>query len=263
MSRLVFLAFCALTAAATRDHGARIAVAAVPVRWAEGTLHGFLELRTLGDSLLAHGAQLQIPRDTHIESRLEFDFGDGSVFRESVTFTQRGVFALQRYHLVQRGGAFEADLDALVSRTGEYVVVTRSRENGREERFTGTLDLPADVYNGMIPVIAKNLPSGGGRRVHVIAFTPKPRIIELDLVPAETDPLQFGSRTTSTTRFTLKPRLGLLLGIGAALTGKSPPDSRLWIVTEDVPAFVRFEGPLYSGPIWRIDLTQPRWPDDK
>jgi hypothetical protein len=50
----------------------------------------------------------------------------------------------------------------------------------------------------------------------------------------------------------------LLMRIGAALQRKSPPDSYLWIHTEQVPAFVRFEGPLYSGPVWRIDLTRPR-----
>jgi hypothetical protein len=51
-----------------------------------------------------------------------------------------------------------------------------------------------------------------------------------------------------------------LLRIGAQLKGQTPPDSHLWIVTDEVPAFVRFEGPLYSGPVWRINLTSPRWP---
>ena len=46
----------------------------------------------------------------------------------------------------------------------------------------------------------------------------------------------------------------------AGLTGQLPPDSHLWIVTDGVPAFVRFEGPLYSGPVWRISLTSPGWP---
>jgi hypothetical protein len=30
---------------------------------------------------------------------------------------------------------------------------------------------------------------------------------------------------------------------------------------DDVPAFVRFEGPLATmGPTWRIELASPRWP---
>ena len=47
----------------------------------------------------------------------------------------------------------------------------------------------------------------------------------------------------------------------AALLGKSPPDSHIWTVMDEVPAFVKFEGPLATGgPVWRIELTSPRWP---
>ena len=46
------------------------------------------------------------------------------------------------------------------------------------------------------------------------------------------------------------------------LLGRMPPDGHAWIVTDEAPAFVRFEGPLYTaGPVWRIELTNPRWPD--
>src|SRR2546423_10370012 len=91
---------------------------AVTVRWAEGTVHGFVELRTQSGSLLAHGDLLQIPRDSDIESRLVFHFPDSSDFRETVTFTQHGVFRLESYHLVQTGKAFAADLDVTLSRNG-------------------------------------------------------------------------------------------------------------------------------------------------
>jgi hypothetical protein len=62
------------------------APSAVPVRFAEGTLHGFLELRNTADSLLAHGDLLQVPRDTAIEKparlpvrRLVAVRGDGAL----------------------------------------------------------------------------------------------------------------------------------------------------------------------------------------
>jgi hypothetical protein len=41
-----------------------------------------------------------------------------------------------------------------------------------------------------------------------------------------------------------------------------PPDSHAWIVTDEVPAFVRCVGPLHSmGPVWHLELASPRWPD--
>jgi hypothetical protein len=60
--------------------------------------------------------------------------------------------------------------------------------------------------------------------------------------------------------FTLKPKLGAFLRLFATIAGKAPPNSDVWIVMDDVPAFVRFEGPMYSGPVWRLDLTSPSWP---
>ena len=47
----------------------------------------------------------------------------------------------------------------------------------------------------------------------------------------------------------------------ASLAGKNPPDQRYWIVTGDVPAFVRFKGALFlNGPVWRIEMTTLEWP---
>jgi hypothetical protein len=222
----------------------------VPVRWAEGTVHGFLDLRSERGALLARGDLLQVPRDSDVESRLVFHFTDSSEFRETVTFTQHGVFRLETYTLVQRGKAFEADLDVTLKQSGEYDVKTQSHKDGKEQHYTGKLDLPPDTYNGLIPVIGKDIDREAGQTVHVVAFTPKPLVISLQFVPADCGP--------GVVQFTLKPKLNVLQRVGAALTKQTPPDSRLWILTEDVPAFLRFQGPLYRGPVWRIDQTSPR-----
>lgn len=235
------------------------APAAVPVRYAEGTLHGFLELRNTAESLLAHGDLLQVPRDSDIQSRLVFHFADSSVFEESVRFTQHRVFTMLSYHLVQTGPAFAQDLEVELSRDGQYVVKTKSHKDGKEDRMTGKLDLPEDVYNGMIITIGKNLKAQEARTVHIVAFTPKPLVLPLAMRPGGLDPLSIGGHAEHAVRFTLEPRLNLVQRIGAKLKRQTPPDSHLWIVTEDVPAFVKFEGPLYSGPVWRINLTSPRW----
>jgi hypothetical protein len=240
--------------------GGAAAPAAVPVRYAEGTLHGFLELRNTADSVLAHGDLLQVPRDSDIETRLVFRFTDSSVFRETVRFTQHGVFSLVSYRLEQHGRAFEQDLSVELLGDGQYVVEAKSHKDDAADRWTGRLDLPEDVYNGMIIIVTKNLPPRTGRTVHVVAFTPKPLVLPLRITPVGTDSLSIGGRSESAVRFRLKPKLNVLQSIGAKLKGQSPRDSHLWIVTNEVPAFVGSEGPLYSGPIWRISLTSPRWP---
>ena len=234
--------------------------AAVPVRYAEGTVHGFLELRTATGALLAPGDLLQVAREGEIESRLVFHFSDASVFEEAVTFTQHDVFTMQNYRLVQSGPAFANDLDVTLSRSGQYVVKTKSHEDGREKQYTGKLDLPPDVYNGMVITIAKNLVPRETQTIHIVAFTPKPVLIGLEVAPSNSQRMLLGQHTETAVHFKLKPKLGASLRVVATLLGKAPPDSDVWIVIDDVPAFVRFEGPLYSGPVWRLDLTSPSWP---
>lgn len=249
-----------LLAATTEPHARRVEDAGVPVRYAEGTAHGFLELRTEAGALLAHGDLLQVSRDRQMESRLVFYFEDASVFEETVTFTQHDVFTMQNYHLVQRGPAFERDLDATLSRSGRYVVKTKSHKDADVKQYTGTLELPPDVYNGMIITIAKNLVPRDTQTVHIVAFTPKPLLIGLELVPINSQRVLLGRHVETAVHFRLKFKLGAALKLFATLMGKAPPDNDLWIVSDDVPAFVRFQGPLYSGPVWRIDLTSPTWP---
>jgi hypothetical protein len=61
--------------------------------------------------------------------------------------------------------------------------------------------------------------------------------------------------------YVLKVDIGGIKGVVAPLVGKQPPDSHVWILGGDAPAFVRSEQPLYNGgPLWRIELTSPVWP---
>ena len=63
-----------------------------------------------------------------------------------------------------------------------------------------------------------------------------------------------------TAHFVVRPRLGVVTAIFARLLGKLPPNSHIWVAADRVPAFVRFEGPLYAGPIWHLMLSTPAWP---
>ena len=62
-------------------------------------------------------------------------------------------------------------------------------------------------------------------------------------------------------RYLVKLELGGLTGLIAPVVGKQPPDLHYWLVTGDVPAFVRFEGPLFQhGPVWRLEPTMVQLP---
>jgi hypothetical protein len=247
------------TGAISNERERPLVAAAVPVRYPEGTVHGFLELTTEAGAFLAHGDLLQIPRNGAVESRMVFHLAKGSVFEETVTFTQHDVFTMETYHLVESGPAFENDLDASLSRTGSYVVKTKSHKDGAEHEYAGALSMPGDVYNGMMAMIAKNVSAQNNTTVHIVAFMPEPRVIAVEMAPSGTQRVRLGQHEEAAVDFALKPKLGFFVRLGAKLTGQLPPDTHIWIVTDDVPAFVRSDGPLYTGPVWRIALTSPVW----
>jgi hypothetical protein len=59
----------------------------------------------------------------------------------------------------------------------------------------------------------------------------------------------------------VKAELGGLTGAFASLLGKEPPDTHVWILEGEAPAFIKMEGPLaLGGPVWRMELVSPLWP---
>ena len=90
--------------------------APVSVRFVEGVTHGFLVLRTVNGELIASGDLLQVQRGGQVQSRMVFRFKDGSVYDETVVFTQERVFTMQSYHLVYRGPAFTEDTEISLER---------------------------------------------------------------------------------------------------------------------------------------------------
>ena len=240
-----------------------VAAAPVPVRYAEGVTHGFLLLRNTDNVLIASGDLLQVARGGEVESRMVFRFPDGSVWDEITVFTQERVFTMQRYSLVQSGPVFPEDTEISLERaSGKYRVKTKAHKDGREEVLEGTLKLPLDTYNGIVLTVAKNFLKGASETIHVVAFTPAPRLIQLELVPAGEHKVLVGEIAKPAIHYVLKPRLGPWLKLFATLLGRVPPDLHAWIATDMVPTFVRFEGYLYTaGPVWRIEMTSPRWPD--
>jgi hypothetical protein len=219
----------------------------IGVQYQEGLVRAFPVLRTTDGEALAQGDFAQVTRGDQVTSRLIFRFKDGSLYDETVVFSQRDRFMLQNYRIVQRGPSFPETLEASMDRqSGRYEVRYRADDESAEEHLTGTLAIPDDAYNGMLTLIVKNLPPGASETVSIVAFTPKPRVIALQLLPLATERGTAGEAV----RYHIRPKLGLF----ASLLVIDVPDTRVWILMGDAPAFLKAEGPLYfMGPIWRVE----------
>jgi hypothetical protein len=225
----------------------------VAVRFTEGIGRGFPVLRDAKGEKIAQGDLVQVARGDRVENRLTFRFRDGSFYDETVVFSQRDVFTLLSYRIVQRGPSFPESIEASVDRSsGRYTVRYKGDEDSPEEVVKGKFDMPTDAYNGLLSTLMKNLPTGESAMVQIIAFTPKPRLVKMLLMPATEDTVMMSETVVPSTRFLVRPQLGLF----ASLLVAEIPDIKIWVSGGEAPAFLRFEGPLYfMGPIWRIDWS--------
>jgi hypothetical protein len=235
--------------------------AQVPVRYPEGSLHGFLLLRTLEGEILASGDLTQVIRKNNVTVKLAFHFKDGSVHEESATYTQRRSFRLLTDHLVQKGPSFPHPIDLLVIVPKNSVTVRYESDDHKEQLETQHTKLPPDLGNGLIPTLLKNIsPQTGETKLSMVVATPKPRLVKLAIHSEGEESFAINGSTRKAIHYVVKIELGGLTGLVAPIIGKEPPDSHVWILDGEAPAFLKSELQLYEdGPIWRIELTSPVW----
>ena len=233
----------------------------VTVRHPEGLVHGFLSLRTVGGDLMANGELIQNVRGPRVTSRLVFHFKDGSLSDETSLFSQRGQFRLISDHLVQKGPSFPQPIDMTIDAAKGDVTV-RYEDHGRPKTATEHLTLPADLANGLLLTMLKNATTDAPpKSVGFVVATPKPQLVKLAISSAGDESFSTGGAAHKATHYVLKVDIGGIKGVVAPLVGKQPPDSHVWILGGEAPAFVKSEQQLFNeGPVWRIELVSPVWP---
>jgi hypothetical protein len=233
----------------------------VAVRHAEGLVHGFLALKTLDGSTIADGDLLQTSRGSRVTSRLVFHFRDGSLHDETAVFSQGRYFRLVSDHLVQRGRSFPHPLELTTDAVKGQVTVRYTDDDGEAKVASEHMDLPADLANGLVLTLLKNVrPDSPPKSIGFVVATPKPRLVKLAITPAGEERFSTGGTARKAMHYVLKVEIGGVAGVFAPLVGKQPPDSHVWILTGEAPAFIKSEQPLYNGgPVWRIELVSPVW----
>jgi len=238
---------------------ADVGAAPIRMRYAEAPSHAFLILTDLAGKTLASGELVQWQEQRTLANRLVFHFFDGSLYDETVRFSGRPALRLESYRLVQRGPSFPDGSDVQFDRRGRWAA-RKLGAGAADERASGKVDVPEDVYNGMMSTLLKNLDAGAEATVHLLAFTPRPTLLETRLAPEGTDSFWIARTKHAATRFLVTPKVVGMKGVVASVVGKQPAPIRFWLTTGRVPTFVRFEGSLYAdGPRWRIELASARW----
>jgi hypothetical protein len=238
------------------------ASAQVPVRFAEGLVHGFLSLKTLDGTRIADGDLIQSARGMRVTTRLVFHFKDGSLHDETAIYSQRQSFRLISDHVVQKGPTFPQPIDMTVDGVKRQVTVRYTTDHGEQKVESAALKPGVEFANGLILTLLKNAnPQSPPTKLGFVAATPRPQVVTLEVSSAGDEAFSTGAEGRKATHYIVHVNVGGIKGLIAPLVGKQPPDSHVWILGGAAPAFVKSEQPLYSGgPVWRIELESPTWP---
>ena len=235
----------------------------MPVRYVQGTFHGFLELRSEGGEVVASGDSLQVVHGDRVTSETLFRFKDGSIDDETTIFSQDHTFQLISDHHIQKGPSFPHPMDVLIDYRSHRVTVRSMGKDGKEEVKSDHLDFPPDLANGMVPLVLENMrPDSVETTVSMVVAAPKPRLVKLIISNRGEENCSVAGARRKATHYEIKIDLGGIAGAVAPLIGKAPPNIQLWIIGGQAPTFAREQGPIYpEGPIMTIQLASPAWPD--
>ena len=233
-----------------------------PVHYREGLLHGFLLLSTTEGVPIAAGDVTQVAQGDKVTLHLVFHFKDGSLQDEITVFSQRKMFSLISYHLVQKGPAFPHPTDMTIAASTGEVTVRYADDKGEEMVESERMKLPPDLANGMVPTLLKNFPIGAALPpMSMVVATPKPRIVKLNFSSQGTEPFSLAGASREARHYVIKVEIGGVAGLVAPLVGKQPPDAHVWIFGGEAPTFVKSESLFYlGGPVWRMEILSPAWP---
>ncbi len=233
----------------------------VPVKYREGSVHGYLAIRSLDGKILGAADLTQTIRGEVLTSRLLYRFRDGSIDDDTAVFSQQhGVFRLISDHHIQKGPRFPKPMSVMIQATTGEVTV-RYKDKDQEKVETTHLDLPPDLANGILLDLLKNISTDTPEiKLSYVVATPKPRLIKISVKPEGQDIFRSAGLRNKAIRFKLHVELGSIAGVVAPIIGKEPPDTRVWISLGEVPAVIRSEQPLYEGgPVLRTELISPIW----
>jgi hypothetical protein len=229
----------------------------VVVRHTEGLMHGFLVLQSLDGKPIADGQLTQDAHGDRVIDHLIFRFKDGSVYEDTTVFSQHQMFRLVSDHLIQRGPSFDRPLETSIDVSAGKVTVRYTESDGQQKVTTQRMELPPDLANGLLFTLLKDIqPNVPRTTVSMVMSTPEPRLVKLAILPQREEPFSIGRFKHKARHYVVRVEIGGVTGWLAHLLGKQPPDMHAWVLEGEAPAFVKLEGPLYTGgPIWRIQLA--------
>ena len=221
----------------------------------EATAHGFPALRNLDGSPLADGEFVQWLANERLHVRIRYEFLDGKRVEENAVFRQKP-------ELVQEEWSWEESKDRQVNR--KFAVDLNSgkasaekREGKELKRWTEDLKVkPRLTFAGFgftlaIKALRERLSNGEKVELQAVGFTPKPRLVSVEISYHGLDQMSMAGRILKGERFVIHAKIPKIARLFVEV-----PDTRIWLNFPPPAGFLRWEGPFAEPEdrVIRVDL---------
>ena len=232
----------------------------IPVKHQQGSVHALLLILDANGKVTGVADCTNVARGKTWVSRLTMRFRDGSLDDDTTVYTQSPSLHVISDHHIQKGPSFPNPIDTTVD-TASGNVTYHEIKDGKDEVKTDHMDLPADLANGIVPLVIQNFPRGVDEvKVGYIAYSPKPRLIKFVISRDGETGFTIGGEHRTADKFKIHFDLGGVVGVVAPIIGKEPGDLHAWALGGESPTFIRLNGELYmGGPVYDIELSGPAW----
>ncbi len=235
-------------------HGARAQISAGEASLVSAQ-HGFPAMRNLQGDKLADGEFLQWLENGTLHVTIDYNFSDGRHIQEksSLQLTPALTQETWGWNESKNGVAlrhFEVDF-----RSGKAIAETRM-ESGIKRQAEDIKVEPGRTFAGFAFALAiererGRLVNGEKIKLKAIGFTPKPRVVSVEISSGGLDRMRMGNRIVQGDRFIIHPEVPAIAKLFV-----EAKDTHIWLTTPPAAGFLRWEGPLVENddPMVRVDL---------
>jgi len=227
---------------------------AVEVTEFEGTAHGFPALLDSNGKKLADGEFAQWIDDERLHITLTYRFERGDRTEEKAVFRQKPELIQDEWSWRELKGGQLVRHFAVDFKT--QTATAQKREKDDLKNWSEKIDVQAGRtfagYGFMLAVqnLRPRLLRGEQIELQAVGFTPKPRIVIVQISHGGVDQMKMSDRVLEGDRFVIHPKIPWIAALFVHV-----PDTLIWL-TKPPAEFLRWEGPVAepNDPIVRVDL---------
>jgi hypothetical protein len=221
----------------------------------EGMARGFPELRDANGRTLADGTFVQWLEEERLHVRISYQFSEDRRIEEQAVFRQQP-------RLIQEQWSMREDRNGKLYRHFEVNFTSGSAEakkldDGELKQWSEKVEVePGRTFAGFGFTLAtkafrERLLKGERIELKAIGFTPKPRVVSVELSHGSLDQMRMAEREIRGDHFVIHPKIPWIADLFIDV-----PDTHIWLTSPAPAAFLRWEGPLAEprDSIVRVDL---------